>query len=79
VFEVPAVSGDMGITLTVQQRAERCRCGRYLAWWTMARATRCKYMRAPEDCPCEPTTTPAEECLDLGRVAEPEGEDVECE
>jgi hypothetical protein len=21
-------------SLTVQQRAQRCRCGRYLAWWT---------------------------------------------
>jgi hypothetical protein len=71
----------VSITLTVQQRAQRCRCGRYLAWWTTVRATCCKCMRAPEDCPCEPTDTPAEGCLgpDLERVAEPEDEDAECE
>ena len=69
----------MCLDLTVQQRTQRCRCGRYLAWWTRTTATCC--MRTPENCTWEPTTDPAEGChgIDFEHVREPEGEDPECE
>jgi hypothetical protein len=71
----------MSLTLTVQQRAARCRCSRYLAWWSSVWATCCKCMRAPEDCPCEQTDLPAVECLgvDFEHIRQPEGEDLACE
>ena len=71
----------MSFTLTVQQRAQRCRCGRYLAWWTTQHAACCGCMRPSEACPCAPTEDPAEGChgIDFERIAEPEGQDSECE
>lgn len=71
----------MSFTLTVQQRALRCRCGRYLAWWTIEHAMCCRCMRPSDGCRCAPTENPAEGCYGLGfeRVGEPEGEDLECE
>ncbi len=71
----------MSLTLTVQQRAQRCRCGRYLAWWTTQHAVCCGWMQPSVGCPCEPTEDPAEGChsIDFQRVAEPEGQDPACE
>jgi hypothetical protein len=71
----------MSFTLTVQQRAQRCRCGRYLAWWTIEHSVCCGCMHVPEDCMCAPTDNPAEGChgIDFERVAEPDGGDPGCE
>jgi len=71
----------MSFTLTVQQRALRCRCSRYLAWSTTEYAVCCGCMQPSEACDCEPTDNPAEGChgIDFERVREPEGEDPECE
>jgi hypothetical protein len=71
----------MSVTLTVQQRAQRCRCGRYLAWSTAEHATCFGCMRPSEAWPCAPTEDPVEgdHSLDLQQVAEPEGEDPACE
>jgi hypothetical protein len=66
--------------LTVQQRAQRCRCRRYLAWWTTEHAVCCRCMRSPDDCRCEPTDDPAEGCLAATfevPVAEREGDGCE--
>jgi hypothetical protein len=71
--------------LTVQQQAERCTCGRYLAWPRtrdgFAPPWCCRCMRPPAGCTCEPTSEPAEGChaADLGQVAEPLGADPDCE
>jgi hypothetical protein len=71
----------MSFTLTVQQRLLRCRCGRYLAWWTTEHAMCCGCMKPSERCRCRPTADPREGChaIDLEHIAEPEGEDLECE
>jgi hypothetical protein len=71
----------MRFTLTVQQRALRCRCGRYLAWSTSQHAAYCRCMRPAEDCACAPTSDPAEGChrVDFDQIAAPEGQDRECE
>jgi hypothetical protein len=71
----------MSFTLTVQHRSQRCRCGRYLAWWTTGHAACCRCMRSSQDCLCAATGDPAEGCnlLDFDRVAEPDGQGPECE
>jgi hypothetical protein len=67
--------------LTVQQRAQRCGCGRYLAWWTVEHPVCCRCMASPEACECELATDPAEGChaINFEHVREPQGEDPECE
>ncbi len=71
----------MSFTLTVQQRAQRCRSGRYLGLVDPEHARRCGCMRPADACPCAPTEDLAAGCrsLDLQRVAEAEGEDPVCE
>jgi len=73
----------MLLSLTVQQRAQRCRCGRLLAPSHRSIGTQqaciayavCCY-RPSNACPCEPTKA-AEGChgLDLEYVHEPEADD----
>jgi hypothetical protein len=66
--------------LTVQQRAQRCTCNRYLAWWTTVHAVCCRCMDPPETCRCEPTSDPAEGCFALALdVPEVEREGDECD
>jgi hypothetical protein len=67
--------------LTVQQETHRCRCGRYLAWWTAAHEVCCRCMQSPAECQCEPTDRPQEGCLSLDRanVRGPDGDDPECD
>jgi hypothetical protein len=74
-------AGRMSFTLTVQQRAERCRCNRYLAWWTTVHSVCCGCMCSSQACECEPTDDPAEGCfrIEFSTVRDPEGKDPECE
>jgi hypothetical protein len=76
--------------LTAQQRAQRCRCGRSLAWQALGVGTDdaryadpvcCRCWRPPAACPCTPTDQPDEGCLaiEFPEVAEPDDEDAECE
>jgi hypothetical protein len=76
--------------LTAQQQAQRCLCGRHLAWQVLGARTQdaryadqvcCRCWRSPDACPCTPTEQPAEGCLaiDFSDVAEPDDEEVECE
>jgi hypothetical protein len=77
-------------SLTVQQRAQRCRCGRLLAWAYRAVGTQwacladpicCRCFRPSHRCPCEATSDVAEGChgLDLAHVHEPEDDNPDCE
>ncbi len=67
--------------LTVQQETQRCRCGRYLASWTVAHEVCCRCMCSPTECQCRLTDHPHEGCLslDLANVREPDGDDPKCE
>jgi hypothetical protein len=77
-------------TLTVQQQAQRCTCGRLLAWAyrdlgtdrpSFADPVCCRCFQQPGSCGCPPATDPAEGChaLDLEQVHEPDATDPECE
>jgi hypothetical protein len=74
-------AGRMLPSLTVQQRAQRCRCGRLLAWsrqWLgtdqacYADPLWCRCCRPPNACPCAATSESAEgyHRLDLEHVHE---------
>jgi hypothetical protein len=77
-------------SLTVQQRAQRCRRGRLLAWSYRSVGTEracladpvcCRCFRASQVCPCAPATAAEEGChgLDLEHVHEPAADDPDCE
>jgi hypothetical protein len=77
-------------SLTVQQRAQRCRCARLLAWShrfigiqqaCFADPVCCRCFQPSEACPCAPTSEAAEGShgLDLEHVREPEADDPDCE
>jgi hypothetical protein len=76
--------------LTAQQQAQRCLGGRYLAWQVLGAGTQdarhadpvcCRCWQSPNTCSCTPTDQPDEGCLAIAfsEVAEPDGEDVDCE
>jgi len=61
--------------LTTQQQAERCGCGRFLAWPRTQEGHGsprcCRCMQPADQCACQSTRDPDEGCLGAEFLADP--------